>query len=40
MTIESIARVGIDVNDRTPTGLWPSDKAGIRADISINRNNV
>jgi endonuclease/exonuclease/phosphatase family metal-dependent hydrolase len=32
---ESIRRVGANVADRTPSGLWPSDHAGLVATISL-----
>ena len=33
---QNIALFGINQNDKTPDGLWPSDHAGVAAQILVN----
>jgi hypothetical protein len=37
--VEAVAAEGIgeDLEDRTPTGLWPSDHAGVVATLHLTR---
>src|ERR1041385_5763724 len=39
-TVERIGRIGIDGSDRTLSGLWPSDHAGIVAVLAIPETQV
>jgi endonuclease/exonuclease/phosphatase family metal-dependent hydrolase len=34
--VRSVKRIGASQGDRTPSGLWPSDHAGVRASLRLN----
>ena len=38
LTAQSIVRVGADASDRTPSGLWPSDHAGVVAQVTVEKD--